>query len=175
MRITKTLTAVTPRYADNATAGMDLYVDTAMEYELQPGETYHLPTGIRVEIPRGCFGAVYPQYNLHKKGLTLADTVGIINPSDRGEIILAVKNVFSDVIRINGQWGLRIPLAQLIIQSYRFEKIEVIEGNFGTLDGAIEYRKQIVEGFQEGLNKSVDTARIKLNINAENSDPIMKL
>ena len=32
--------------------------------------------------------------------------------------------IFSD-IRINGQWGLRTPLAQLIIQPYRFEKIEV--------------------------------------------------
>ena len=153
MRITKTPTAVTPRYTDNGSAGVDLYVDTAMEYELQPGETYHLPTGIRVEIPRGFFGAVYPQYNLHRKGLTLADTVGIINTSDRGEIILAVKNIFSDVVRVNGQWGLRVPLAQLIIQPYRFEKIEVIEGNFGTLDGAIEYGKQIVEGVQEGIDK----------------------
>ena len=89
MRIIKTPTAVTPRYADNGSAGMDLYVDTAQEYTLQPGETYHLPTGIRVEIPRNCFGAIYPQYNLHKKGLTLADTVGIIGSTDRGEIVLA--------------------------------------------------------------------------------------
>ena len=150
MRITKTPTAVTPRYADNGAAGMDLYVDTAMEYDLQPGETYHLPTGIRVEIPKNCFGAIYPQFNLHKKGLTLADTVNILNSSDRGEIILAVKNVFSDVVRINGQWGLRTPLAQLIIQPYRFEKIEVFEGNFGNMD-IIEFGRQVVEGFEEGL------------------------
>jgi dUTP pyrophosphatase len=110
---------------------MDLYVDTAFEADLQPGETYHLPTGIRVEIPRNFFGAIYPQFNLHKKGLTLADTVGIINSSDRGEIVLVVKNIFSDVIRINGQWGLRTPIAQLIIQPYRFEKVEVAEGGFG--------------------------------------------
>lgn len=125
MRITKTPTAVTPRYADNGAAGMDLYVDTAMKYELQPGETYHLPTGIRVEIPKNFFGAIYPQSSLHKKGLILADSIGIIDSSYRGEIVLAVKNIFSDIIRINGQWGLRIPLAQLIIQPYRFEKVEV--------------------------------------------------
>ena len=128
MRITKTLTAVTPRFADNNSAGVDLYVDTGVEYILQPGETYHLSTGLRIEIPKNCFGAIYPQLNLHKKGLILADGVSIITPSNRGEIILSVKNIFSDVIRINGQWGLRIPLAQLIIQPYRFEKIEVVEG-----------------------------------------------
>lgn len=125
MRISKTPTAVTPRYADNNSAGMDLYVDTAEQYVLQPGQTYHLPTGIRVEIPKNYFGAIYPQSNLHKKGLALVDSVCVLNSSDRGEIILAVKNVFSDIIRINGQWGFRAPLAQLIIQPYRFEKIEI--------------------------------------------------
>lgn len=125
MRVTKTTTAVTPRYADNGSAGMDLYVDTALEYQLQPGETYLLPTGIRVEIPRNYFGAIYPQANLHRKGLILANSVDIIGSSDHGEIILAVKNVFSDVVRINGRWGIRIPLARLIVQPYRFEKIEM--------------------------------------------------
>ncbi len=125
MRITKTVTAVTPRYADNGSAGMDLYVDTAESYTLQPGETYYLPTGIRVEIPRNFFGVIYPQSNLFRKGLVLANAVTVLNATDRGEIMLAVKNVFSDIVRINGQWGLRSPLAQLVIQPYRFEKIEL--------------------------------------------------
>lgn len=127
MRVSKTPTAVTPRYSSNGVAGMDLYVDTSFELELQPGETYQLPTGIRIEIPRNFFGAIYPQPNLHKKGLTLVNAPAIVNSSDRGEIILTVKNVFSDVVRINGQWGLRAPLAQLIIQPYRFDKVEVAE------------------------------------------------
>lgn len=144
MRITKSPTAVTPKYADNGSAGLDLYVDTAYEYELQPGETYLLPTGIHVEIPRNHFGAIYPRSSLHKKGLTLANNVGIIDSSYRGEIMLPIKNIFSDIIRINGQWGLRTALAQLIVQPYRFEKIEVIdtdlsvtergEGGFGSSD-----------------------------------------
>lgn len=144
MRVSKTPTAVTPRYADNGAAGMDLYVDTAREYELQPGQTYYLPTGIRVEIPKNYFGAIYPRSSTHKKGLTLADTVAVIDSSYRGEIILAVKNIICDVVRINGQWGLRTPLAQLIIQPYRFEKVEIVEnqlsptargeGGFGSTD-----------------------------------------
>lgn len=153
MRIIKTSTAVTPRYADNGAAGMDLYVDTALKYELQPGETYQLPTGIRVEIPRNHFGAIYPQSNLHKKGLSLADNVSILNSSYHGEIILVVKNVFSDIVRINGLWGLRIPLAQLIIQPYRFEKIEMADGNFEKID-VFEFGQQIHEGFAEVLKNS---------------------
>jgi len=127
MRVNKTPTAVTPRYSSNAGAGMDLYVDTSFEITLQPGETYQLPTGIRVEIPKNFFGAIYPQPNLHKKGLTLVNAPAIVNSSDRGEIILTVKNVFSDIVRINGQWGLRAPLAQLIIQQYKYEKVEIVD------------------------------------------------
>ena len=37
---------------------------------------------------------------------------------------------------------------------YRFEKVEIVENNFGTLEGAMEFGKQIVEGFQEGLKDS---------------------
>lgn len=129
MEIIKTSTAVTPRYADNGAAGMDLYIDTDKEYELQPGETYHLPTGIRVILPRNHFGVVYPQPNLHKKGLILANGVSIINSSYQGEVVLAVKNVFSDVVRVNGQWGLRTPLALLVVQPYRFEKVDIIKEN----------------------------------------------
>jgi len=143
MRITKRKTAVTPRYADNGSAGLDLYVDTEKEYILEPGQTYLLPTGIRVEIPKNHFGAIYPRSSLHKKGLTLANTVGIIDSSYRGEIMLPIKNIYSDIVRINGMWGLRVPLAQLIIQPYRYEKIDIVDdltqtsrgiGGFGSSD-----------------------------------------
>lgn len=136
MRIVKTPTAVTPRYADVGSAGMDLYVDTEKEYILEPGETYLLPTGIRLEIPRNCFGAIYPRSSLHKKGLTLANNVGVIDSSYRGEILLPIKNIMADKIRINGQFGIRTPLCQLIIQPYKYEKIEVSDVLTETSRGA---------------------------------------
>jgi len=143
MRIVKTETAVTPLYADPGAAGMDLYVDTSKEYVLEPGETYLLPTGLKVEIPRGHFGAIYPRSSLHLKGLTLANGVGIIDSSYRGEIKLAIKNIFADQIRINGKYGIRAPLCQLIIQPYRYERAELCDelsetsrgsGGFGSTD-----------------------------------------
>ena len=144
MRIIKTPTAVTPKYADNGSAGLDLYVDTKDKYEIWPGQTLLLPTGIRVEIPRNYFGAIYPRSSLHKKGLTLANNVGIIDSSYRGEIFIPIKNITERPIFINGEWGIRTPLVQLIIQPYKFEKIEIAdeelsstargEGGFGSSD-----------------------------------------
>lgn len=128
MKITKTQTAVTPKYADNGSAGLDLYVDTQYEFTILPGETCLLPTGIRIEIPKNYFGAIYPRSSLHKRGLTLANTVGIIDSSYRGEILLPIKNIGSNMVFINGESGIRTALAQLIIQPYRFEKIEIISG-----------------------------------------------
>jgi len=146
MRITKTPTAVTPRYADVGSAGMDLYVDTAQEYILKSGETQYLPTGIKMEIPKNYVGKIYPRSSLHKKGLILANQTGIIDSSYRGEIILAIKNISNEEVCINGQWGLRVPLVQLIIEAYRYEKLEIVdegelsttsrgEGGFGSTDG----------------------------------------
>jgi dUTP pyrophosphatase len=134
MKITKTPTAVTPKYADNGSAGLDLYVDTKDEYEIWPGETCLLPTGIKVEIPRNYFGAIYPRSSLHKKGLTLANNVGIIDSSYRGEILLPIKNISENVIFINGEWGIRTPLVQLIIQPYKFEKVEVVDGELSSTE-----------------------------------------
>lgn len=161
MKITKTETAVTPSYADNGSAGMDLYVDTEKEYILEPGETYLLPTGIKVEIPKNCFGAIYPRSSLHKKGLTLANNVGIIDASYRGEIMLPIKNIFADQININGKHGIRTPLCQLIIQPYRYEKIEVCNslsetsrgtGGFGSSDAKREPIDNKLENDKENQN-----------------------
>jgi len=135
---------VIPRYADNGSAGLDIYVDTKNEYQLLPGETLVVPTGIRVEIPRNHFGAIYPRSSLHMKGLALANTVGIIDSSYRGEIMLPLINISEDMVYINGDKGIRTPLVQLIIQPYKYERINVIdtklsetsraEGRFGSTD-----------------------------------------
>lgn len=129
MRLIKTKTAVTPRYSDAGSAGMDIYVDTAVELEIQPGQTWSAPTGLRVEIPKNCIGVVYPKPGMHKKGLILAEGVRIINPGDRGELVIPLKNVISDVVRVNGRWGVKTPIGVLVIHQYRFEKVEVEEND----------------------------------------------
>lgn len=127
MRIIKTPSAITPRYADANSAGVDLYVDPACEYVISPGEVHVLSTGIKVEIPRNHFGVLFPRSSLYKRGLALSNSVRVIESSYRGEILIPVQNITNYDISINGTWGIRVPLVQLVVMPYKFEKIEVIE------------------------------------------------
>lgn len=129
MRVVKTPTATTPRYSDAGSAGMDIYVDTAVKMDIQPGQTWSAPTGIRVEIPKIASGSSNQKPGMHKKGLILAEGVRIINPGDRGELVIPLKNVISDVVRVNGRWGVKTPIGVLVIHQYRFEKVEVEEND----------------------------------------------
>lgn len=127
MIIHKTKTAVSPSYNDTYSPGMDIYIDTEIEYSLQPGETYLLPTGLSMQIPKNCFGVVYPINNLLDKGLNFGNGPIILKPDERKlvELKIPIKNVSSDVVFINGFYGIRTPIAQLIIQPYKYEKVEI--------------------------------------------------
>ena len=51
--------AVLPTYGSAEAAGADLYacLDTAVT--IAPGEVFWVPTGIALEVPKGCAGLVY--------------------------------------------------------------------------------------------------------------------
>ena len=163
MNVTKTKTAVTPRYADTGSAGMDLYADTEKEWIIQPGQIQKIPTGICVEIPKNHYGLVCARSSLHKHGLiyvataasedeqgrpvilSLINSVGIIDSSYRGEIFLPLYNMSARPVIINGNRdaAIRTALAQLIVQPYKFEKLNEVEtltptsrgaGGFGSSD-----------------------------------------
>ena len=85
MRVIKTQTAITPRYSDAESSGMDIYIDTSVEIDIQTGQTYMAPTGLRFEIQTNCVGVVYLQNSLFKTGLPIDGGVRTINPGDRGE------------------------------------------------------------------------------------------
>jgi dUTP pyrophosphatase len=78
--------AVTPTYAKDGDAGLDLasisktYKDSFIEYG----------TGIAVEIPYGYVGLVFPRSSITKtaSGVSLKNSVGIIDSGYRGEIML---------------------------------------------------------------------------------------
>jgi len=78
--------ATAPSRANPTDAGWDL---TAMYIEL--GEKFEDPityrTGIAVAIPEGYVGLLFPRSSIYKKDLLLANSVGVIDPGYRGEII----------------------------------------------------------------------------------------
>lgn len=103
--------AVVPAYGSKCAAGMDLYSSDA--YSIAPGETVLVHTGISMEIPDGYFGAIYPRSGLAtKRGLRLANCVGVVDSDYRGEVMVALHNDSTDTQFVE----LHDRIAQMVIQ-----------------------------------------------------------
>ena len=60
---------------------------------MKPGETAWIPTGLAMEIPKGCAGLVYARSGLAcKKGLAPANKVGVIDSDYRGPVTVVLHN-----------------------------------------------------------------------------------
>lgn len=83
-----------PRHARPGDAGMDL---AATEPHLvPPRSTVMAGTGVAVEIPEGHVGLVFPRSGAaSKRGITLANAVGVIDSGYRGEIRAPLHNLTS--------------------------------------------------------------------------------
>jgi len=132
--------AVTPQYAQDGDAGMDLtatsfrVTDTFMEYG----------TGIAVEIPHGHVGLLFPRSSITKSapGVSLKNSVGVIDSNYRGEILIRFELPYS------AEMGGTIPVvgdkvAQLLIIPYPTVHMEEVrelsdsnrgQGGFGSTD-----------------------------------------
>lgn len=85
--------AIVPTYGSAEAAGADLYACLDEAVTLEPGQTAWIPTGIAMEVPRGCAGLVYARSGLAcKKGLAPANKVGVIDSDYRGEITVVLHN-----------------------------------------------------------------------------------
>ena len=127
-----------PAYQTKGAAGLDLYCKTDNRIVIEPKKTVKVDTGVKVQIPEGYFGAIYPRSSTGvKKKIMLANTVGIIDSDYRGEIMIYLYNYGEEEQTIEN--GDRI--AQLIVQPYKQFEIEVVdslddtdrgEGGFGS-------------------------------------------
>ena len=85
--------AILPTYGTAEAAGADLYacLDTAVE--IAPGKDAWIPTGLAMEIPKGCAGLIYARSGLAcKRGLAPANKVGVIDSDYRGPITVVLHN-----------------------------------------------------------------------------------
>lgn len=123
--------AIEPTYGSEYAAGLDLYA--AEDNYIDPGETIKIGTGIAVEIPRGCFGAIYARSGLAtKQGLRPANCVGVVDSDYRGEIVVALHNDSTGFREIHK--GGRI--AQLIIQPFVVAQLNEVDDLSDTKRGA---------------------------------------
>lgn len=85
--------AILPTYGSCEAAGADLYACLESEVTIEPGEIFWVPTGIALEVPKGCGGFVFARSSLGaKRGLAPANKVGVIDSDYRGEIRVVLLN-----------------------------------------------------------------------------------
>ena len=81
-----------PKAQQPGDAGLDLC--SAVDVVVEPGERVMIPTGVAVAIPEGHAGLVLPRSGLaSKRGLTMANSPGLIDAGYRGEVICAAVNL----------------------------------------------------------------------------------
>ena len=86
--------AVEPAYATDGSAGMDLCAYIEDSLTIYPGDILKIPTGLAIQLPNNNFGAfVFPRSGLSSKhGISLVNSVGVIDSDYTGEIICPVIN-----------------------------------------------------------------------------------
>ena len=102
-----------PCYAYEGDAGLDLRANE--DVTIAPHERALIPTGLAIALPDGYAGFVQPRSGMAlKRGLSIANTPGLIDAHYRGELkVIAVNLDPHDTIHI--ERGERI--AQLVIQA----------------------------------------------------------
>ena len=101
-----------PTYGTEEAAGADLYACLEDAVTILPGQTAAIPTGVSLEIPKGCAGLVFARSSMGvKRDLAPANKVGVIDSDYRGEIMVMLHNHGSQPQPVNH--GERV--AQLVI------------------------------------------------------------
>lgn len=121
-----------PKYSHKGDAGMDLMADFSNPKEIMAhggewdeirqkfilfsGGRAAIPTGLFVEIPKGCYIYVQPRSGLAiKNGVTVLNAPGLIDSNYRGEICVILVNLSDEPFEI--KQGDRI--GQAVLNKYQ--------------------------------------------------------
>lgn len=109
-----------PMYGTEEAAGIDVYYNGEEPVTIGPGALAELETHLAVEIPSGCFGMLVVRSGYGWRGLTMLNSVGIIDSDYRGEIGVKLVNHGHKIITIEP--GVRV--AQMVIVPYLQVELE---------------------------------------------------
>ena len=85
--------AIMPTYGSAEAAGADLYACLDEPVSIEAGSSAFIPTGLAMEIPKGCAGLIYARSGLAcKRGLAPANKVGVVDSDYRGEFMIVLHN-----------------------------------------------------------------------------------
>lgn len=112
-----------PKYHTNGSAGLDLRNNSDIDLVMAPGKTCEFSTGVKIEIPQGYVGLIFPRSSLGFKKLTvLSNGTGVIDSDYRGEIRIKLINHSEENVTI--EKGERV--CQLVIVPYFKEELEFV-------------------------------------------------
>lgn len=113
-----------PTKAHEGDAGWDI---KAISMQVHPGYIEY-GTGLAIVVPKGTVGLLFPRSSISKKALTLANSVGVLDPIFLGEVTFRFRyeNFFQEdhVYKIGDKIG------QLVVTSlpdYALEEVQVLE------------------------------------------------
>ena len=125
--------ALLPTYGSPEAAGADLYACLEAPVTIESGKTAFIPTGIAMEVPKGCAGLIYARSGLAcKRGLAPANKVGVVDSDYRGEIMVGLQNSGSADYTVHS--GERI--AQMMITPVVQAEVNLVEELDDTQRGA---------------------------------------
>lgn len=111
-------------------AGADLF--STVDKMIYPGDMHLIDTGVSLKIPTGYVGLVTPRSSQGKIKVFIANTVGVIDPAYRGNIMVRLLNEGDEPYEIN-KYATRI--AQLLIVPVFYPDFKVFdESIIGTWD-----------------------------------------
>ena len=131
--------AVLPKQGSTGAAGFDLLAISAKEVESHGLISYiEYDTGLAVQIPKGFVGYLFPRSSISNKGLSLANSVGVIDSDYTGPIKL---RMYSTAVSDQEPYKAGERVAQLIIMpipDITFEEVDELsttdraDGGFGS-------------------------------------------
>ena len=125
-----------PQYMSLGAAGADLA--SKHDYTILPKEQIMIDTGTAVSIPEGYFGMAVPRSSIcNKKGLQLANSIGVIDSDFVGSVRLVYRNTSDkEAVILKGE-----RIGQIVILPFvkaEFTQVEDLEetvrgeGGFGS-------------------------------------------
>ena len=101
-----------PKYETSGSSGMDLAANIDANFNIDPGKTAIIPTGLALSIPKGFEVQIRPRSGLAaKKKISVLNTPGTIDADYRGEIKVILINLGQEPFKI--EKGSRI--AQMVV------------------------------------------------------------
>jgi len=125
-----------PRYETSGSSGMDLKAAIKNPIILKIKERKIIPTGIKVEIPKGYEIQIRPRSGLAiKYGITVLNTPGTIDSDYRGEIGIIIINHGNEDFKIMPNDR----IAQMVISKVIFAEIIKVDKLNKTQRGSMGY------------------------------------